>query len=142
MRDFMLKNMSLIQLILIGLMLAYPKVGEPVNLPKTEISYQENEVVISKNAYEDVLSAPELLGKIARCESGGRHFEKNGDLLVGKSNPHDLGKYQINALYWKKKADKLGYDLFTEAGNEAMALWLYRQYGTAPWKRSERCWKA
>ena len=144
MRDFMLQNMTIIQLILLGLALAYPKVGEPARLPRTVTSYQENEVIISKNApgSELAFSTPELLTKIAVCESGGKHFEKNGDLLVGKYNPHDLGKYQINALYWKKKADELGYDLFTEAGNEAMARWLYRQYGTSPWKQSERCWKA
>jgi hypothetical protein len=83
---------------------------------------------------------PEILQKIAECESGGRHFDKNGEVIKGV-NIEDVGKYQINTKYWAKEAQKLGYDLHTEEGNEAMAHELYRRYGTKPWRWSKKCWE-
>ncbi|KKT29965.1 hypothetical protein A3G55_03340 [Candidatus Giovannonibacteria bacterium RIFCSPLOWO2_12_FULL_44_25] len=87
-------------------------------------------------------AAPEILEKIAFCESQGRHFDENGKVLIGGINKHDIGKYQINSLYWRELAERLGYDIEAEEGNEAMAIELYRRYGTAPWKWSKKCWSA
>lgn len=83
---------------------------------------------------------PPVLEYIAWCESRNSHFDEKGQVLKGKRNPYDLGKYQINALYWGREAKKLGLDLHTEEGNEAMALVLYQKYGTSPWKWSQACW--
>lgn len=82
---------------------------------------------------------PEVLERIAWCESRGRQFDKNGKPLRGV-NYYDVGRYQINTLIWGEEAKKKGYDLFTLEGNEAMALDLYRRYGTDPWKWSRNCW--
>ncbi len=83
---------------------------------------------------------PRVLEDIAWCESRNRHFDKNGKVLRGEYNYYDIGKYQINTLYWGRKAKELGHDLFTEEGNEAMALAIFEGYGTAPWKWSRSCW--
>ena len=80
------------------------------------------------------------LQKIAFCESRNRQFDENGKVIRGK-NSDDIGRYQINIEHWGEKAEKLGYDLFTEEGNEAMALMLYERYGTKPWNWSKKCWR-
>ena len=83
---------------------------------------------------------PEVLENIAWCESRNRHFNKNGKVLRGESNYYDVGKYQINIKYWGPKAKELGYDIFTEEGNEAMALFLFEKYSVKPWYHSSACW--
>ena len=83
---------------------------------------------------------PSVLKKIAFCESSGKHFDENGNVVRGKHNPNDVGKYQINTMYWGEDAKKLGHDLLTEEGNEAMALVLYEKQGTRPWTWSRACW--
>ncbi|KKT42266.1 hypothetical protein A2W54_02940 [Candidatus Giovannonibacteria bacterium RIFCSPHIGHO2_02_43_13] len=83
---------------------------------------------------------PDVLTRIAACESQGRHFDGDGNVLVGERNKYDIGKFQINVLYWGDLAKKLGHDLYTEEGNEAVALAIYEKYGTAPWKWSKKCW--
>lgn len=82
---------------------------------------------------------PEVLGRIAMCESRNKQFDKSGNVLRG-SNPQDVGKYQINLMHWGREAEKLGHDLTTEEGNEEMALELYRRQGTKPWVWSKACW--
>ena len=84
-------------------------------------------------------AVPEIMAKIATCESRDRHFDDDGKIVKG-SNKYDIGRYQINILYWEELAKELGHDIYTEDGNEAMALELYRRYGTAPWKSSQKCW--
>ena len=83
---------------------------------------------------------PEILQRIAFCESGGKHFDDNGQVIKGKFNPADIGKYQINLYYWSDEARRLGYNLYSEEGNELMALWIYEHYGTKPWSWSKKCW--
>ena len=90
---------------------------------------------------EEVPVIPDVLEKIAICESRGRHFDKSGNVLRGV-NKSDIGKYQINVRYWGSLAAELDHDIFTEEGNEAMALEIYRKYGTKPWKWSRHCWGA
>ena len=82
---------------------------------------------------------PEVLNRIAYCESRDRQYDENGDVVRGV-NPHDLGRYQINITHWGDEAKKQGFDLHTEEGNEAMALYLYRKFGTKPWHWSQKCW--
>lgn len=86
------------------------------------------------------LPIPEILQKIALCESGGKHFTETGEVLRGTHNPDDIGKYQINEKFWGKKAQSLGFNIYTEEGNEGMALELYNRYKTKPWVWSKECW--
>ncbi len=83
---------------------------------------------------------PQILREIARCESGGKQFDKKGNVVRGVIHVPDTGKYQINSAVWGAEAKKLGYDLLTEEGNEQFALELYRRYHTLPWESSRLCW--
>lgn len=83
---------------------------------------------------------PYVLEQIMWCESRGRQYDKNGKPLRGV-HYFDVGKYQINIKVWGEEANRLGYDLFSEEGNEAMALELYNRFGTRPWTSSQHCWK-
>ncbi len=83
---------------------------------------------------------PPIFHRIAFCESSDRQFDENGKVLRGAVNPADVGRYQINTNHWSDEAKNLGHDIMTEDGNEAMALYLYKKYGTKPWKSSQKCW--
>ena len=84
---------------------------------------------------------PAELQRIAWCESNNRHFDENGEVIKGAINPLDTGRYQINLFYHQTQAEALGFDLFTEDGNEAYALWLYDNgNGAWHWRWSESCW--
>ena len=84
---------------------------------------------------------PEELQKIAQCESGNTHYEKDGvTVLRGKLNNLDVGKYQINLYFHQKQAEEMRIDLFSEKGNEEYALWLYEKEGSIPWNWSKSCW--
>ena len=111
--------------------LALPQINYP---PQSPIVFEEQAVQVKK------LELPEVLERIAECESNGNHFDEDGNVLLGDINRHDIGKFQINALYWQKHAQSLGFDIYTEEGNEAFALELYNKYGTKPWIWSKKCW--
>jgi hypothetical protein len=87
-----------------------------------------------------------LLKHITSCESWGdpnkepREFTPDGNVLHGYPNPNDIGLGQINVPTWGAKAKELGFDLYTYAGNLAMAQWIFARYGSAPWKYSKGCW--
>ncbi len=83
---------------------------------------------------------PLLFARIAYCESRDRQFKKDGTILRGTANPYDIGRYQINSIHWEEEAEKLGIDMYTEDGNEAMALYIYKKFGTKPWRSSQKCW--
>lgn len=83
---------------------------------------------------------PELLKRIARCESGDKHFKEDGKVIQGRINPQDIGRYQINLKYHGDRAKSLEIDLWSEKGNEEYALLLYREQGTKPWYLSKGCW--
>lgn len=85
------------------------------------------------------VEVPEILKRIAQCESPSGQFEKDGSVVRG-SNRDDIGKYQINLKHWGDDANTLGYDLFTEQGNELMALHIYHKKGVQPWHWSQKCW--
>lgn len=83
---------------------------------------------------------PEILLRIAECESGNRQFNEDGSVVRGKQNPQDIGRWQINLRWNGERAEELGYDLFTEEGNLKMALYLYETRGTKDWSWSRACW--
>lgn len=85
------------------------------------------------------VSPEATLAIIAECESGGRQFDKDGDLIVhAKSGA--IGKYQILPSWHEENAEKLGLDIRTEEGNEAFAKVLFEKFGTEPWEASRKCW--
>lgn len=122
--------MNLIILALVIAIFSVPQVAHE-QVPAVEIV----EILPPQN--RDV---PEILARIATCESQDRHFNDKGGVLKGGKNKYDIGKYQINILYWGDLADELGHDIYAEDGNEAMALEIYNRYGTSPWKWSKKCW--
>ena len=90
---------------------------------------------------ESILSQiPPVMRRIAQCESENRQFDADGDILTGEVNPADIGKYQINMYYHLNRAEKLGFDIFTEEGNEGYAMYLFYNDGTVHWEASEYCW--
>ena len=101
--------------------------GLPVELPPPVIGRQEP-------------TLPPVLQRIAQCESWGQQWTRDGQVLRGKRNPQDLGLFQINAVVWAKKAEELGYDLYTQDGNTQMARYIFENYGSVPWQASVKCW--
>ncbi len=90
---------------------------------------------------EVTVKAP-ILDRIAKCESGNRHYDSNGQILV-KGNVNktvDVGRFQINNYYWGAKAKELGLDITREEDNRKMAEWIYENKGTEPWSSSKPCW--
>ena len=83
---------------------------------------------------------PSILEKVAFCESGGRQFDKYGNVKLGIVDKRDIGKWQINTFYWGAEAKRLGHDIWTLEGNTAMALYIYKTAGLGPWKASKYCW--
>jgi len=83
-----------------------------------------------------------VMERIAKCESGNRHFE-NGQVLVRGNKTResvDVGKYQINTKIWGKKATELGFDIFSEKGNTDMAMYIFKNFGSDAWNASKKCW--
>lgn len=91
---------------------------------------------------------PPVLSKICGCESlgdrnsKGAQFDKNGKLikLVNVDKTVDIGACGINEYHWEAKAAKLGFNIYEEAGNRAMAEWIFENHGTWPWNPSISCW--
>jgi hypothetical protein len=90
---------------------------------------------------------PELR-PICSCESSyhgtwwdaPRHYE-NGNVLRNYDGNDDVGLCQINLTTYGEMAQKLGYDLYSPEGNILFANWLFEQKGSAPWYKSEKCWR-
>lgn len=98
---------------------------------------------------------PHILKRIAQAESLDSHYctkrhvaaglcKRNeiGQVLIRRNDngTEDIGRYQINLHFWGKQAGTLGFNLYDEAGNEAMAQWVYDNYGTGPWYLSKHNW--
>jgi hypothetical protein len=86
------------------------------------------------------IEVPAVMVRIAKCESPEGQFHPDGTLVRGKTNPNDVGKYQINETCHLERAQKMGMDIHTEKGNEEYAMFLYRSEGTTPWNNSKSCW--
>lgn len=82
---------------------------------------------------------PRVLLDISWCESRDRQFNADGTVHRGEINPQDVGRWQINEHYWLEKSRELGFDIYTEEGNRAMALWIYNNQGVKPWSWSAGC---
>jgi hypothetical protein len=83
-----------------------------------------------------------VLKKIIMCESGGKHYAKNGQ-VVTKANENgttDIGIAQINLFYWGQTASLMKLDLTKEKDNLEFAKWLFMQKGDSPWTASSKCW--
>ena len=96
-----------------------------------------NEVVESKG----LILYPRALEKVAICESGNRHFDKNGNVIRGRVHSPDTGRFQINSKVHLKTAETMGIDIFSEEGNLEYALYLYRENGLKDWEASRKCWQ-
>jgi len=81
-----------------------------------------------------------VLAAVAQCESQYQQFNADGTIHRGVVNAKDVGVMQINEHYHLKTAEKLGYDIYTLAGNIGYARYLYNQQGLAPWSASSGCW--
>jgi hypothetical protein len=99
------------------------------------------EIIKEVEVVKEVAVHAPVMDRIANCESGNKHFDKNGQVLMrGNTNRTvDLGVYQINTV-WFADATKQGYDLTKETDNRAYAHYLYGKYGTEPWYSSKKCW--
>jgi hypothetical protein len=103
-------------------------------------------IITKAEVIKEIETLPPVLKRIAQCESGGKHFGKNGQVLVRANvskthNSVDIGKYQVNSLYWGDKATELGLNLWQEEDNEKMALWIYQNSSTDAWSASKKCWQ-
>ena len=86
--------------------------------------------------------------KIAGCESEGNakskgsQFNTKGVMRkhVNKDGTVDIGKNMINDYHWEAKAVEMGFNIYTEEGNDKMAEWIFSQYGSSPWSASVKCW--
>lgn len=93
-------------------------------------------------AEKEVEAMAPVLDRIKKCESGGKHYDKNGQVLM-RANTNktvDVGAFQINSV-WFAKATELGFDLTDERDNESFAEWLYKNRGTEDWYSSKHCWQ-
>lgn len=97
-------------------------------------------VYADREVIKEVSVFPPILEKICQAESGGRQFNKNGDVLRGAVNKSDIGYCQLQETIWNDKARKMGYDIYTEQGNKDMALWIFNHYGSEPWYLSKKNW--
>ena len=90
----------------------------------------------------EVIPETPILDRIAKCESGGLHFGKNGQVMmnVNQNGSIDIGVMQINNKAWSVKATELGFNLTDEKDNRAMAKWIYENRGTQDWYSSAKCW--
>jgi hypothetical protein len=122
-----LKSMLVVVLVFVGLLIGS--------------QYMPREVYVSQPVIVEVESKSPVLDRIAKCESGGQQFTNGQITLNGNTNGSvDIGKYQINNAVWGKKATAMGLNLAIEKDNEAFALYLYKNFGTEPWKYSKGCW--
>lgn len=73
----------------------------------------------------------EVMLKIAHCESGTRHFDKQGNVI--RSHTNDVGLMQINVPTWESKAKDMGIDIYTAEGNVKMAKHILEVQGLDAW---------
>ena len=105
-----------------------PLATNPVTIDKPLTS---NSIVKKSNVSEPLAVIPPDLKRVLKCESGMKHYNKDGTVL--KSPTGDWGIMQINARYHLKAAKRLGYDIMKKADNIAYGMLLYKQRGLRPW---------
>lgn len=105
---------------------------------------------ITKEVVKEIIVNQEIkypiLDKIAICESGNKHFDTNGQVLVrgntGNRTSVDVGRYQLNVMYHGKRATEMGLNLFNEQDNKTYAVYLFETQGSEPWRASIKCWNS
>ena len=107
----------------------------------TSNTYTNNETIREVEVIVEVQKKSAVMERIAKCESSTGHYAPSGQVIFNANGNGsvDVGKYQINTV-WFKKATELGYDLTNEEDNEAMALYIFDNFGSEPWKFSKSCW--
>lgn len=90
--------------------------------------------------FSSLSSLPEIFKAIARCESGGSHFDEKGRVVRGRVNRHDIGLYQINEVIHRNAIAQTGVNIYSEEGNTQFARYLYEAEGLYPWRSSQYCW--
>jgi hypothetical protein len=78
---------------------------------------------------------------VARCESGMRHYDTDGTVLMNREGSSATGIFQLMASYHAEPAQNLGWDIRTPEGNIAYAHHLYQREGLQPWEASAYCWR-
>jgi hypothetical protein len=122
-------------LLLLGAMVLSPPLPSPgAPRPAPQAVHATPVIMVQADAL------PPVLHRIAQCESRGQHWTKQGHVVRGQRNRHDIGLFQINTRVWGQKAQELGYDLYTPEGNTHMARYLFDHYGSVPWQSSAACW--
>lgn len=119
--------------------------GFGMGMYKLGIAVTESQITyayVDRHIEVPTREVPPVMKRIAKCESGDKHFDSRGNIIVNTNGGHstDYGRYQINEFYWGKKAKELGLDIKKEKDNEKMAMWMYEQYGSVPWIHSAHCW--
>ncbi len=107
--------------------------------PPTE-TYEAYSVEVYEWDTAEIVQLPPELQKIAKCESENKHFNDDGTVLRGRVNPNDVGRFQINLDAWGERAEELGLDVFDEADNIRMALYIFYEEGIHHWRYSKSCW--
>ena len=82
----------------------------------------------------------DLLSTIAQCESRDSQFDEYGKVRRNKNNPDVVGVFQLSEHFHAAAARKLGFNIYTTAGNWGYAQWLFGHAGTTPWLPSKQCW--
>ena len=136
-----MKTTNWINLLIFLLLLAVVRLYTPLAIDRHYgLDKVDSPIEIEKPLEGEFDALPAILEAIAFCESGNRQFNSDGLVLRGRVNPYDAGKFPINTLYHGRRAQELGIDLYTEAGNTEFALLLFEEQGTQPWKASAKCW--
>jgi hypothetical protein len=108
------------------------------------VSYAVGAVISTPNVNQITIvsSGSPVLDRIRECEGGTQFDPKTGQVRVmwNTNRTEDIGAYAINLQVWGKTATELGYDIFSEQGNEDMARWIYANKGTGDWSASYKCW--
>lgn len=96
----------------------------------------------NKNLIREVWGKDARYGlAIAQCEGEFKQFNKDGTILRGRINPHDIGIMQINSDHHEDTYLSMKIDVFTPRGNIEYGKVLFDQSGMAPWEASRPCWK-
>lgn len=105
----------------------------------SESGEQAVEKTIQEQIADTFPDAPVML-RVAYCESKYRQFNPDGSVHRGEINPKDTGVFMINERFHLAEAQRLGFDIYSTAGNISYARYLYNLQGTKPWDWSKHCW--
>ena len=69
-----------------------------------------------------VIPETQVLGsKITTCESGNRHYDKNGEIIKGQNGERGIAQFKEATFYWMADMAKLENP---EWENETQQIWL------------------